>query len=58
MTPSETVYFINQNPELRKAWRELSEPQKRSVIKACENAEENDLERIIEETIDGQGRLF
>lgn len=58
MTPSETVYFINQNPELRKAWRELTDTQKSAVIKACERAEESDLERIIEEVIDGQGRLF
>jgi hypothetical protein len=58
MTPSDTVHFINQNPELRKAWRELSESQKRAVIKACEQAEDSDVERIIEEVIDGQGRLF
>ena len=58
MTPNETIYFINQNPELLKAWRELSEKQKRAVIKACETAEESDLARIIEEIIDGQRRLF
>lgn len=58
MTPNETIYFINQTPELLKAWRELSETQKRAVIKACETADESDLERIIEEVIDGQGRLF
>lgn len=58
MTPNETIYLINQKPELLKAWRELSETQKRMVIKACETAEESDLERIIEEAIDGQGRLF
>ena len=58
MTPNETIYFINQNPELLKAWREFSETQKRALIKACATAEESDLERIIEEIIDGQGRLF
>lgn len=58
MTPNQTIYFINQNPELLKAWRELTDSQKRAVIKACEMAEESDLERIIEEVIDGQGRLF
>jgi hypothetical protein len=58
MTPNETIYLINQNPELLKAWRELSETQKRALIKACERAEESDLERIIEEILDGQGRLF
>ena len=58
MTPNETIYFINQDPELLKAWRELTDAQKRMVIKACETAEETDLERIIEEAIDGQGRLF
>jgi hypothetical protein len=58
VTPNETIYFINQNSELRKAWRELSESQKRAVIKACETAEESDVERIIEEIADGQRRLF
>ena len=58
MTPNETIYFINQNQELQKAWRELSEIQKRAVVKACETAEECDVERIIEEALDGQGRLF
>ena len=58
MTPNETIYFINQVPALLKAWRELSETQKRMVIKACATAEESDVARIIEEAIDGQGRLF
>lgn len=58
MTPNQTIYFINQNPELLKAWRELTDAQKRLVIKACETAEESDLGRIIEEVVDGQRRLF
>ncbi len=58
MTPTETIYFINQNPELLKVWRELSKTQKRAVVKACETAEESDVERIIKEIIDGQRRLF
>lgn len=58
MTPSKTIYFINQSPELQKAWRELSESQKRELIKDCETAEESDVERIIEEIVDGQRRLF
>ena len=58
MTPGETIYFINQNPELKKAWRELSDVQKREVVKACETADESDVERIIEEVARGQRRLF
>jgi hypothetical protein len=58
MTPTRTIYVIHQSPELLKAWRELSESQKRAVIKACETAEESDIERIIEEVIYGQRRLF
>jgi len=58
MTPNETIYFINQNSGLVKAWRELNDSQKRAVIKACETAEESDIERIIEEVVDGQRRLF
>jgi predicted Fe-S protein YdhL (DUF1289 family) len=58
MTPNQTIYLINQNTEILKAWRELSDFQKRSVLKACETAEESELERIIEEVVDGQGRLF
>jgi hypothetical protein len=61
MTPNETIYLINQNSGLLKAWRELTEAQKRAVIKSssCEEAaEESDIERIIEEIIDGQRRLF
>ena len=58
MTPNETIYLINQNPRLLKAWRELSDQQKRMVVSACETAEESDIERIIEEVIDGQRRLF
>jgi hypothetical protein len=58
MTPNETIYLIHQNSDLLKVWRELSASQKRAVIKACETADEHDLEKIIEEVVDGQGRLF
>ena len=58
MTPNETIYFINQNATLVKAWRELTDTQKRAVIKACETAEESEIEKIIEEVVDGQRRLF
>ncbi len=58
MTPGRAIYVINQSPELLKAWRELSETQKRSVIKECETIEEDEIERIILEIIDGQRRLF
>ena len=58
MTSNRIIYVIHQSPELLKAWRELSESQKREVIKACETAEESDIERIIEEIVDGQRRLF
>ena len=58
MTPNRTIYVINQSPELLKAWRELSESQKRAVIKDCETAKESDVERVIEEIADGQRRLF
>lgn len=58
MTPNKTIYVINQSPELLKTWRELSESQKRAVIESCETAEECDIERIIEEVVDGQRRLF
>lgn len=58
MTPTEIIYFINQASELSKAWRELSAAQKREVVKACERANESDIERIIEEVADGQRRLF
>ncbi len=58
MTPSRTIYVINQSPALLKGWRELSESQKRAVVKACETAEETDIERILLEVADGQRRLF
>jgi len=58
MTPNRTIYIIHQLPELLRTWRELSDSQKRAVIKECETAEESDLERIIEEIADGQRRLF
>lgn len=58
MTPNRTIYVINQSPELLKTWRELTEPQKRAVIEACETAVESDVERIIKEIVDGQRRLF
>lgn len=58
MTPNRTIYIINQSPEILKTWRELSDSQKRTVIKECETAEENDVERIIQEVADGQRRLF
>ncbi|HEY0426907.1 MAG TPA: hypothetical protein VGC76_03785 [Pyrinomonadaceae bacterium] len=58
MTPNRTIYFINQSSELLKVWRELSESQKRAVVRDCETAEESDVERIIEEIVDGQRRLF
>ena len=58
MTPNRAIYVINQSPELLKAWRELSESQKRAVIKECETVEEDELARIIEEVAFGQRRLF
>lgn len=58
MTPNRTIYVINQSPELLKAWRELTDSQKREVLKDCERAEEDEVERIIEEIADGQRRLF
>lgn len=58
MTPNKTIYVIHQSQELLKTWRELSEAQKRVVIKECETAEENDVEKILEEIADGQRRLF
>jgi predicted Fe-S protein YdhL (DUF1289 family) len=59
MTPNQTIYIIHQSPELLKAWRELSDFQKRAVIKECERTEsEEEIEMIIEEIIDGQKRLF
>jgi hypothetical protein len=58
MTPNRIIYVINQSPDLLKAWRELPESQKRDVIKDCERAEESEVERIIEEIVEGQRRLF
>lgn len=58
MTASRAIYLINQSPALLKAWRELDAAQKRAVIKACETAEETDIERILLEVADGQRRLF
>ena len=58
MTPNRIIYVINQSPELLKAWRELSESQKRQVLKDCETADESEIEKIIKEIADGQRRLF
>ena len=58
MTPNKIIYVIHQNPELLKAWRELSEPQKREVVKECEEAEEAEMERILDEITSRQRRLF
>jgi hypothetical protein len=58
VTPNQTIYLINQSPELLKAWRELSDAQKRMLLKECETAEEDEIEMIIEEIIEGQRRLF
>lgn len=58
MTPNQVIYHIHQLRELRKAWRELTDVQKREVLKECETADEKDLEIIICEVVDGQRRLF
>jgi hypothetical protein len=59
MTPNRVIYLINQSLELQKAWRELTEFQKREVIKSSERAEdEEEIEKIIEEVACGQRRLF
>lgn len=58
MSPHQIIYLINQSPKLLKAWRELSESQRRAVIEACETIEETEIEKIIEEVTDGQRRLF
>ncbi|HQU82110.1 MAG TPA: hypothetical protein PKY59_03245 [Pyrinomonadaceae bacterium] len=58
MTPNRTIYVIHQSAELTKVWRELSDVQKREVLKECETAEENEIEMIITEVVEGQRRLF
>jgi hypothetical protein len=58
VTPNQAIYIINQSPELLKAWRQLSNVQKRMVLKECETADEDEIAVIIEEIIDGQRRLF
>lgn len=58
MTPNRTIYVIHQSSELTKVWRELSDVQKREVLKECETAEENEVELIITEVVEGQRRLF
>ena len=59
MTPGKTIYLINQSVRLLKAWRELSEAQKRAVPKECETVDdEEEIEKIVLEVIDGQRRLF
>lgn len=58
MTPNQTIYLINQSRELTKAWRELTDVQKREVLKECETAGEDELEMIILEVVEGQRRLF
>ena len=58
MTPNQTIYLINQSRELAKAWRDLTDVQKREVLKECETADENELEMIILEVVEGQRRLF
>ncbi len=58
MNANRVIYLINQSPELLKAWRELSEQQKRAVIAEGEQAEEFDIEKIIQEITYGQRRLF
>lgn len=58
MTPNQTIYLINQSRDLTKAWRELTDAQKREVLKECETAEKIDLEMIIAEIVEGQRRLF
>lgn len=58
MTPGRTIYIINQSPKLTKAWREFSPIQKRELIKACETADEDDIEKILLEVAHGQRRLF
>ena len=60
MTPGRVIYVINQSVKLLKAWRELSETQKRAVLKECEIIEEDEeeIEKIFLEIIYGQRRLF
>jgi hypothetical protein len=58
MTPNRAIYLINLSPNLLKAWREMSEPQKRELLLACQTAEDNDIDKIMKEVIEGQRRLF
>ncbi len=62
MNANRIIYLINQSSKLRKAWRDLSDGQKRAVLsEASEHAEEEEdenLAKIIEEIACGQRRLF
>ena len=59
MTHGRTIYVINQSVYLLKIWRELTDIQKRIVIKECEAIEkEDEIEKIFLEIIYGQRRMF
>ena len=58
MTQNKIIYLIHQSPELLKIWRELSDEQKRAVLKECETEDESEIERSVEEIAYGQRRLF
>lgn len=58
MTENQTIYEINQKPDLLKLWRHLTPEQKREVLIDMATAEPRDLERIIRGVIEGQRRLF
>lgn len=58
MSPNRTIYLIHQSADLTKVWRELSTAQKREVLKECETAEENEIEIVITEVVEGQRSLF
>ena len=58
MTPNQAIYLINQSRELTKIWRELTETQKREVLKECETRENVNVKMIIFELVEGQRRLF
>lgn len=58
MTPTEVIYYINENRKFVELWSHFSREEKEDVIRRMETQTPADIEKVLLEVKTGQNRLF
>jgi hypothetical protein len=58
MTPTEVIYYINENRKFVELWSHFSREEKEDVVRRMETQTPADIEKVLLEVKTGQNRLF